>query len=129
MKKTLTLTESELIKLIEDAINSKLNEEPYMDDEEEMEDDDPFTVREFPVEDPYFEMDDSDMLDIDTYKGPKRRFRGSIYIDYSVPETDNIEYDRKVAKEVIDYFRKRLKVDSYIGGVGFRQGMSFDKEF
>jgi hypothetical protein len=128
MKKVISLNESELAKIIEKAVNSKLNEAPVMDDED-MEDDDPFTVRTFPVEDPYFELSDSDMLDIDTYRGPKRRFRGSIYIDYSVPQTDDIEYDRKVAKEVVDYFRKQLNVDSYTGGVGFRQGMQFDAEF
>lgn len=128
MKKYISLSESELAKIIEKAVQSKLNESPIIDDED-MEDDDPFTVREFPVDDPYFEIDDSDMLDIDTFRGPKRRFRGSIYIDYSVPQTDDIEYDRKVAKEVVDYFRKKLKVDSYTGGVGFRKGMEFDSDF
>jgi multidrug efflux pump subunit AcrB len=72
------------------------------------------------------------MVDIDTYNGPKRRFRGSIYVDYMVPETEDIEYDRKLAKEVMDYLRKKMEVESYVGGVGFRVGKGlnpFDMDF
>ena len=39
MKKVISLNESELAKIIEKAVNSKLNEAPVMDDED-MEDDD-----------------------------------------------------------------------------------------
>lgn len=138
MKKAITLSESDLAKIIQNAVEKKLQEmksesslyeapeEDYdlYDDEEE--DDDPNTVATFPVDDPYFELSDSDMLDIDTYNGPKRRFRGSIYIDAMVPETDDVEYDRKVAKEMLDYYRKKLKVESYVGGVGFRTANRLD---
>lgn len=138
MKKAITLSESDLAKIIQNAVEKKLQEmksesslyeapeEDYdlYDDEEE--DDDPNTVATFPVDDPYFELSDSDMLDIDTYNGPKRRFRGSIYIDAMVPETEDVEYDRKVAKEMLDYYRKKLKVESYVGGVGFRTANRLD---
>jgi hypothetical protein len=146
MKKAITLSESDLAKIIQNAVEKKLQEansqhhnleeddkdwnyEGLEDDEEE---DDPNTVATFPVNDPYFELSDSDMVDIDTYNGPKRRFRGSIYVDYVVPESDDIEYDRKLAKEVMDYFRKKMEVDSYVGGVGFRVGKGlnpFDMDF
>jgi hypothetical protein len=145
MKKAISLSESDLAKIIQNAVEKKLQEmksnsslheaeddykdrsmyDPYYGDEDE-EDDDPNTVATFPVDDPYFELSDSDMLDIDTYNGPKRRFRGSIYIDAMVPETDDVEYDRKVAKEMLDYHRKKLKVESYVGGVGFRTANRLD---
>ena len=138
MKKAITLSESDLAKIIQNAVEKKLQEmksesslyeapeddyDMYDDEEEE---DDPNTVATFPVDDPYFELSDSDMLDIDTYNGPKRRFRGSIYIDAMVPETDDVEYDRKVAKEMLDYYRRKLKVESYVGGVGFRTANRLD---
>ena len=137
MKKAITLSESDLAKIIQKAVEKKLQEmksnsslqeapedDTYYDEDEE--DDDPNTVATFPVDDPYFELSDSDMVDIDTYNGPKRRFRGSIYIDAMVPETDDVEYDRKVAKEMLDYYRKKLKVESYVGGVGFRTANRLD---
>jgi hypothetical protein len=137
MKKAITLSESDLAKIIQKAVEKKLQEtksnsslqeapedDTYYDEDEE--DDDPNTVATFPVDDPYFELSDSDMVDIDTYTGPKRRFRGSIYIDAMVPESDDIDYDRKVAKEILDYYRKKLKVESYVGGVGFRTANRLD---
>ena len=137
MKKAITLSESDLAKIIQKAVEKKLQEmksnsslqeapedDTYYDEDEE--DDDPNTVATFPVDDPYFELSDSDMVDIDTYNGPKRRFRGSIYIDAMVPESDDIDYDRKVAKEILDYYRKKLKVESYVGGVGFRTANRLD---
>jgi hypothetical protein len=137
MKKAITLSESDLAKIIQKAVEKKLQEtksnsslqeapedDTYYDEDEE--DDDPNTVATFPVDDPYFELSDSDMVDIDTYTGPKRRFRGSIYIDAMVPESDDIDYDRKVAREILDYYRKKLKVESYVGGVGFRTANRLD---
>ena len=115
MKKAVSLSESDLAKIIQNAvqkklqeINSDLTESSLLDDEM---DDDPNTVATFPLDDPYFELSDSDMVDIDTYNGPKRRFRGSIYVDYMVPETEDIEYDRKLAKEVMDYQNRRAAFD------------------
>jgi hypothetical protein len=106
--------------------------EQYNDDfdfEEWEDEDDPNTVATFPVDDPNFDLSDSDMADIYTYKGPKRRGRGSIYIDLMVPETDDVEYDRKVAKEMLRYLSKKLKVENYVGGFGFKRGLDFDAEF
>jgi len=85
------------------------------EDEEEM-------VNKYPVKDFDFELTDSDMMDIYDHKGPTRRFRGSIYIDDLVPETDDREYDREVAKKMMDFYRKQIKnQESYVGGVGFKQ--------
>jgi hypothetical protein len=144
MKKAITLSESDLAKIIQNAVEKKLQEVSSQynieeaDEEwdyeglEDEEEDDPNTVTSFPVDDPYFELSDSDMVDIETYNGPKRRFRGSIYVDYMIPESENIEYDRKLAKEVMDYFRKKMEIESYVGGVGFRTGKGlnpFDMDF
>jgi hypothetical protein len=144
MKKAITLSESDLAKIIQNAVEKKLQEVSSQynieeaDEEwdyeglEDEEEDDPNTVASFPVDDPYFELSDSDMVDIETYNGPKRRFRGSIYVDYMIPESENIEYDRKLAKEVMDYFRKKMEIESYVGGVGFRTGKGlnpFDMDF
>lgn len=137
MKKAISLSESDLAKIIQKAVEKKLQEiksnyplsespDDESDYDEDEEDDDPNTVASFPVDDPYFELSDSDMVDIDTYTGPKRRFRGSIYIDAMVPESDDVDYDRKVAKEILDYYRKKLKVESYVGGVGFRTSNRLD---
>lgn len=137
MKKTISLSESGLAKIIQKAVEKKLQEiksnyplaespDDESDYDEDEEDDDSNTVATFPVNDPYFELSDSDMVDIDTYTGTKRRFRGSIYIDAMVPESDDIDYDRKVAKEILDYYRKKLQVESYVGGVGFRTSNRLD---
>jgi hypothetical protein len=79
-------------------------------------------VNKYPVKDFDFELTDSDMMDIYDHKGPTRRFRGSIYIDDLVPETDDREYDREVAMKMMDFYRKQIKnQESYVGGVGFKQ--------
>jgi len=79
-------------------------------------------VNKYPVKDFDFELTDSDMMDIYDHKGPTRRFRGSIYIDDLVPETDDREYDREVAKKMMEFYRKQIKnQESYVGGVGFKQ--------
>ena len=87
--------------------------------EQEEDNDDEFI--KFPVGEFDFELTDSDMMDIYDYKGPTRRFRGSIYIDDLVPETDDREYDREVAKKMMEFYRKQIKnQESYVGGVGFK---------
>tara|TARA_R110001583_G_scaffold78667_1_gene213073 strand:- start:104068 stop:104430 length:363 start_codon:yes stop_codon:yes gene_type:complete len=87
----------------------------YYDEEESM--------PQYPVDDIDFEIDESDLIEIYGYKGPQRRFRGSIYYDGSVPETDDVEYDRKLAQKILDYERKRLdNMETYVGGVGFKTG-------
>lgn len=128
--KKVTLSESELKELVRNSILKSINEQyGDLDFEDWSEDDDPETVAKFDVDDPYFDLSDADMADIDTFKGPKRRGRGSIYVDLMVPDTGDVEYDRKVAEEMLRYYQKRLKVESYVGGFGFKQGLSFDKDF
>ena len=129
MKKVI-LSESELKELVRKSILKSIDEQyGDLDFEDWSEDDDPETVAKFDVDDPYFDLSDSDMADIDTFKGPKRRGRGSIYIDLMVPDSGDAEYDRKVAEEMLRYYQKRLKVESYVGGFGFKQGLGFDKDF
>ncbi len=93
--------------------------EPMMEQEEEDMDEQP---GKYPVEDPMFDLDDSDVADIMSTDGPMRRFRGSIYIDEVIPETDDAEYDRKLAMKVLENYAKKLPTgESYVGGVGFKQ--------
>ena len=93
--------------------------EPMMEQEEEDMDEQP---GKYPVEDPMFDLDDSDVADIMSADGPMRRFRGSIYIDGMIPETDDVEYDRKLAMKVLENYAKKLPTgESYVGGVGFKQ--------
>ena len=117
--------------VISESQYNKIFENKYgdLDFDEWSANDDPDTVATFPVDDPNFDLSDADMADIDTYRGAKRRGRGSIYIDLMVPETDDKEYDRKVALEMLRYYQKRLNIDSYVGGFGFKQGLYFDKDF
>ena len=92
---------------------------PMMEQEEEDMDEQP---GKYPVEDPMFDLDDSDVADIMSTDGPMRRFRGSIYIDGMIPETDDVEYDRKLAMKVLENYAKKLPTgESYVGGVGFKQ--------
>ena len=92
---------------------------PMMEQEDEDMDEQP---GKYPVEDPMFDLDDSDVADIMSSDGPMRRFRGSIYIDEMIPETDDVEYDRKLAMKVLENYAKKLPTgESYVGGVGFKQ--------
>jgi len=132
--KKLKLNEDELASLIEKVVEERLSQlsEAPMDDMDN-EDEDPFAVGKFDVDDIDFELSDSDMTDLDYYKGPMRKYRASIYIDGMVPMTDDVEYDRKLAKAVVDYFRKEMSnAESYIGGLGFKTKditKPFDKDF
>jgi hypothetical protein len=49
---------------------------------------------------------------------PTRRFRASIYVDVWVPETDDLEADREVAKSVVDDFSAEIP-NSYVGDVAY----------
>ena len=93
--------------------------DPMMEQEEEDMDEQP---GKYPVEDPMFDLDDSDVADIMSTDGPMRRFRGSIYIDGMIPDTDDTEYDRKLAIKVLENYAKKLPTgEFYVGGVGFKQ--------
>lgn len=49
---------------------------------------------------------------------PDRRFRASIYVDVFVPETDDLEHDREMAKLEVEEYQEQIP-NSYIGGVGY----------
>ena len=121
--KKITLTESELAKLIEKMVYQKLSQknvnEQFEDDD--MDDMEP-KVERYPVDDFEFELDDSEVSDITNQKGRMRRFRGSIYVDELVPETDDKEYDRKLAMKILQNYASKLPTrEHYIGGIGFKQ--------
>ena len=78
------------------------------------------------------EFDESDIDDIFSYEGDIRQFRGSIYIDGVVPETEDKEFDRKAAMKVMEFFAKKTDANQYVGGVGFKRRditNPFDKDF
>jgi hypothetical protein len=78
------------------------------------------------------EFDESDIDDIFNYDGNIRQFRGSIYIDGVVPETEDKEFDRKAAMKVMEFFAKKTDANQYVGGVGFKRRditNPFDKDF
>ena len=114
------------------------NEPDYDDEDEEEEDYAGSQMRDYmnvvgrPINNDE-DFDDSMETEIEYYRGPMRNFRASIYIDGSVPETDNKELDRKVAKKMVEYLSKRLKYENYVGGVGFRNrgnlSNPYDKDF
>ena len=111
------------LKMVEYMVgNLKSELEPSTDINEDTEE-----SNKYPVEDVEFDMDQSDMEDIFNHKGDLRRFRGSIYVDDMVPETDDKEYDREVAKKMMEHYRKQIKnMETYVGGVGFRQKSLLD---
>lgn len=67
------------------------------------------------------EFDESDIDDIFSYEGDIRQFRGSIYIDGVVPETDDKEFDRKAAMKIMEFFAEKTNANRYVGGVGFKR--------
>jgi len=92
---------------------------PHLNEED---DEDIVTNDKLPVDDIDFELDDSMVDDLLSGNGPNRRFRGSIYLDGVVPETDDKEYDRKLALKLMEYYRKQIStMETYVGGVGFKQ--------
>jgi hypothetical protein len=92
--------------------------EGYQDDEEEQ---DPLMDTLKDVVNNDGEFSESDIDDIFDYGGSKRSFRGSIYLDGMVPETDDKEFDRKVAMKIMEFFASGLNINKYVGGVGFKQ--------
>lgn len=113
--KKITLSESELAKIIQKMVIKKLNEQKFSVEQKNKE-----SVQNEINND--FELNDSDIDEIYDNKGPNRRFRGSIYIDGIVPETDDKEYDRKLALKILENFASKLPTkEYYIGGVGFKQ--------
>jgi hypothetical protein len=103
--------------------------EDYGDDEEERD----YVMEKIKeVVDSDGEFDESDIDDIFSYEGDVRQFRGSIYIDGVVPETEDKEFDRKAAMKVMEFFAKKTDSNQYVGGVGFKRRditNPFDKDF
>jgi hypothetical protein len=66
------------------------------------------------------ELDESDVDEIYLEGKPFRTGRGSIYVDIMVPETDDKEFDREVAKKMLEYYSKQIKNENYVGGLGFK---------
>lgn len=118
-----------LFDYIEDIFNKKQDSQ-YLDeqtnqgefDDSNLTDDEEEMTPKYPVDDWDFMLDKSDINDIYDHKGPMRRFRGSIYVDGVVPETDDKTYDRKLATKMLEYYRNEMSTgESYVGGVGFKQ--------
>jgi hypothetical protein len=106
----------------DNLVSEQINDDEDYDDEDESEE-----FIKYPVDDFDFNMDYSDINDIYDHKGPLRRFRGSIYVDDMVPETDDKEYDRAVAKKMLEFYRGQIKnQETYVGGVGFKQRSLLD---
>ena len=68
------------------------------------------------------EFDEIIIDDIESDGKPHRRARGSIYVDLFVPETEDKEFDRKVAMKMMEYFASQINENKYIGGVAFKTG-------
>ena len=120
-KKIVKLSETDLRRIVEKMISE--NRMEYWSTQ----DDEGNNVEKLPVDDISFELSDSDYEDIIDYQGPTRRFRGSIYYDGMVPQTDDVEYDRALAKHILEYERQKLKnMETYVGGVGFKTGSLID---
>jgi hypothetical protein len=94
--------------------------EQDMDDDEEEEQDPLMEILKDVVNNDG-EFSESDIDEINNYGGSKRSFRGSIYLDGMVPETDDKEFDRKVAIKIMEFFASGLNINRYVGGVGFKQ--------
>jgi len=110
--------------MIEDEMMTEAFEEEddnfnYGDDEGE--ESDSFMERLKSVVEGNEDLEDYDIEEIFSYTGPKRSFRGSIYVDGIVPETEDKEFDRKVAIKIMEYFAKKTEANQYVGGVGFKR--------
>lgn len=59
----------------------------------------------------------------------KKRFRGSIYVDIFVPDTNNLEEDRYEAEKILEEISNKLPLNSFVGGVAyFKDELSLDRE-
>lgn len=48
-----------------------------------------------------------------------RRFRASIYVDIFVPQTENLEEDRKTASQEAENIVRSIPNNAYVGGVAY----------
>jgi hypothetical protein len=127
MSKKIKLTESELINKIKDFFLEQFDEN--FDDYNPRQE---LINKLKNIIDSEKELDELDINEIETDGKPHRRARGSIYIDLFVPETDDKEFDRKVAMKMMEYYSKQINESNYVGGIGFKTGnlvKPFDAEF
>lgn len=118
------LTEHQLNQLIAKCI-STLNEQEEDDDDDYDEDYDTDNNDNLVSElknmiDSDEPFSDSTITEIEEYNGPMRRFRGSIYIDGLVPETEDKEFDRAVGLKILEYYANNINASNYVGGLGFK---------
>jgi hypothetical protein len=128
MSKKIKLTESELIAELKKFLLEQ-------SDDEELDDYNPrqdLINNLKQIIDSDGDFDEIIIDDIESDGKPHRRARGSIYVDIFVPETEDKEFDRKVAMKMMEYFANQIKENNYVGGVAFKTGdltNPFDAEF
>jgi len=128
MSKKIKLTESELIAELKKFLLEQSDEEEFDDYNPRQE----LINNLKQIIDSDGEFDEIIIDDIESDGKPHRRARGSIYVDLFVPETEDKEFDRKVAMKMMEYFANQIKENNYIGGVAFKTGdltNPFDAEF
>lgn len=112
--------ENLIVKVYKTLKEQDSEEFEYMDDEEEEQETDSIISKLKEIIESDDEITEDIIDDIYDYSGPKRRFRGSIYIDEMVPETDDKEFDRAVGKKLLEFYSRKLGTENYVGGLGFR---------
>lgn len=128
MSKKINLTESELITKLKKFLSEQSDEDDFGD----------YNPKEELIKDlkkiinSDGEFDELIIDGIESDGKPHRRARGSIYIDLFVPETEDKEFDRKVAMKMMEFFAKQIKANNYVGGVAFKTNdisKPFDADF
>lgn len=128
MSKKINLTESELITKLKKFLSEQYDEDDF----------DEYNPKEELIKDlkkiinSDGEFDELIIDGIESDGKPHRRARGSIYIDLFVPETEDKEFDRKVAMKMMEFFAKQIKANNYVGGVAFKTNdisKPFDADF
>ena len=118
MSKKIKLTESELIAELKKFLLEQSDEEEFDDYNPRQE----LINNLKQIIDSDGEFDEIIIDDIESDGKPHRRARGSIYVDLFVPETEDKEFDRKVAMKMMEYFASQINENKYIGGVAFKTG-------
>ena len=131
MSKKIELTESELINKLKQFLLEQ-SEEGFADEIDDYNPRQELINNLMQIIDSDGEFDEIIIDEIESDGKPHRRARGSIYIDVFVPETEDKEFDRKVAMKMMEFYSKQINSNNYIGGVAFKTGniaKPFDAEF